>query len=198
MNEQPQYFIGFNGPPGAGKDTLANGLANNPWIAQHFLVHQVKFAATLKAAVHTLFGVEATEAEKDQPSPYGPTWRQLYIGMSEAYAKKVTDNESIFGHILVERMKLGLASSQKPTLWLASDCGFEPEQYPVITHLGSDQVKYIQVHRDGCSFSGDSRGWINPGPQMLEYWNIMGSALDAQTDFNFHVLQLINDWGWSR
>ena len=195
---QPQYFVGFNGPPGAGKDTLVDGLAIHPWMNDNFLIQRVKYAYPLKAATHALFGGEYTEAAKDKPSGYGPTWRELYIGMSEFYAK-VLCGDQVFGRILVNRMKDGIVSSRKPTIWLCSDCGFEPEQAPVIEYLGTNNVKYIQVHRTGHTFAGDSRGYINPpGVQTIEYWNSAQSPGMAQDEFVFYFMQLINEWGWNR
>lgn len=195
---QPQYFLGLNGPPGSGKDTLADGLAVHPWVQEHFLVQQVKYSAPLKHAAHALFGGEYTEAGKAEKSPYGPTWRELYISLSENYAKPYLGDQ-IFGQILVERMKAGMTSSRKPTIWLCSDCGFLEEQAPVINHLGPQNCKYINLVRDGYSFAGDSRSYIKPvGCETLTYNNFAATPRDAQVEFNFHLMQLINDWGWSR
>lgn len=181
---QPIYFIGLNGPPGAGKDTLAQALMDSTELNNLVLTHHVKFAAPLKDAVHALFGGVYNEERKNQPSPYGPTWRQLYIGMSEDYAKKITENESIFGVLMVERIEAAIKSSNRPTMFICSDCGFEPEQWPVIEHLGADNCLYWNIHRDGHSFASDSRGYIRPvGVPTLDFWNWHESVEDVKASF---------------
>lgn len=197
MFTYPQYFIGLNGPPGAGKDMLAGGIYHDPEFKKNFLIHSIKYAAPLKAAVHTLFGGEYSEEAKDRPSPYGPTWRGLYIGMSEIYAKQVTGNPEIFGEILVQRMKVGKVSEKRPTLWVCSDCGFEAEQNPVIRYLGADNCLYISVQREGHDFANDSRSYIQPvGVSTLRYSNKWPSVPGARADFNYLLSAILLDKGW--
>lgn len=194
---QPVYFIGLNGPPGVGKDTFAQVLMNSPVLDSLALCHHVKFAAPLKAAAHALFGGHYDEGRKNQPSPYGPTWRELYIGMSEDYAKKITDNESIFGVLMVERIQEAIKASGRPTMFICSDCGFEPEQWPVIEHVGADNCLYWNIHRDGHTFSNDSRGYIKPvGVPTMEFWNWHEKVETSQESFLREFLTLIAiRWG---
>lgn len=68
-----------------------------------------------------------------------PRFGDNYFGI--ARAKSVLDNE-----IIVD-----------------GSCGFEEELPPLIERLGQDNILLIRVHRNGCTFDGDSRNWIADG-----------------------------------
>ncbi len=42
-------------------------------------------------------------------------------------------------------------------------CGFKEELPPLIAKLGQKNILLIRVHRDGCTFAGDSRSLIEDG-----------------------------------
>lgn len=190
-----KLFLGLNGPPGSGKDTMAEALVESTWFTQNFNVRLVKFADPLKAATHTLFGGRYSEEQKNKPSPWGPTWRQLYIGMSEDYAKRHC-GQDIFGKLMLERILHDYGNPSVPLLFVCSDCGFLPEQLPVVERLGANQCAWVQLHRPGTNFLGDSRSYIEvPGAVNTIFGN--NKALDqSKADFVTHVQKITFELGW--
>lgn len=193
-----KFFLGLNGPPGSGKDTLALALYNSQEVRNYFNIYHMKFAEPLKAATHMLFGGKYTEEGKSQASPYGPTWRELYIGMSELYAK-VLVGPDVFGKIMVDSVKTEEAQwfpSALPRLYLCSDCGFLDEQLPVIEHFGAVNYSLVHLIRDKATFDGDSRSLIYPiGVPMHAFDNNLPKA-EAEKAFVEKMMKGFKDMGW--
>lgn len=160
------HCILFNGPPGVGKDTAADLVTS---IARRELsftnVEDVKFAEPLKAAVHALLGMPGRahdyfEHGKDRVLEefMGKTPRQCYIAMSEEFAKKFWDHE-FFGMVMAGRLEHHYENAY--SLVAISDSGFAGETIPVLrASTAEDQFLIVQMHRNGCTFKGDSRGWL--------------------------------------
>lgn len=162
----------FNGPPGSGKDTAASMAFNLvfqkytrnsmiPWRPKH-----LKFADPLKAAAHTLYNIphsaEYYEKElghkwKNEPSPlfFGRKPRDVYISLSEEYAKRAHDS-TFFGRIAARRIQL----EKQANIFIFSDSGFADEAIPVIGNVGIENVLLVEMRRAGCSYDGDSRSYI--------------------------------------
>jgi hypothetical protein len=158
MDRRP--FIFLNGPPGAGKDTLARHLR---LMLNGFTV--VKFAKILKERTHALYGRAGLahdhyEDVKDLAHPVflGRTPREAYISLSENLMKP-NHGVTIFGELLLQDI---LATMDNARGFLCSDSGFPPEARPIIEHFGAENCLLVRVHADkrGCSFLGDSRRHI--------------------------------------
>lgn len=173
-NKKLKYtkVVFFNGPPGSGKDTATI-------IARNFLdkklptgdvmrlyVEHFKFADPLKQAAHALYGIpyscEYYEKEKGhkwkgepQVEFFGKTPRDEYIALSEEFAKSRHGVE-VFGRVAARRIAL----AKQANVFLFSDSGFVPEAVPVIKLVGVDNVHVVELNRPGCTFEGDSRGYI--------------------------------------
>ena len=162
----------FNGPPGSGKDTAAI-IARN-YLDQKFIKGSVvpirathsKFATPLKAAAHTLYGLPYSAdhyektfgyewKNKKQMEFFGKSPREVYIALSEDFAKKMGD-EHFFGKIAARTIGL----EKQCNTFIFSDCGFAGEVQPLIAALGLDNIFIVELFRDGTSFDGDSRGYI--------------------------------------
>ena len=157
----------LNGPPRAGKDTIGEIVANLTEARIY------KFAEALKVATHALFyalhgdlspstlvhamQMNAFESRKDKPSPrfYGLTPRQGYIGVSEKLLKPLF-GERFFGEVLSDHIERDV-----PEHAVITDSGFASEAKVLIEDFGTANVSMIQVMRDGCDFSEDSRDWVN-------------------------------------
>lgn len=164
----------INGAPGVGKDTLANGMATLMKECRQDNVVVDKFAAPLKSAVHALFGMprvplDIFESRKNEPCPelFGAIPRKEYIALSEEYVKLRFDNEH-FGRVMVQRIKQS-AREHKLNVTIISDSGFASEAQPVIREFGADNVMLINIKREGCDFSGDSRSDLTI-PEVENLW----------------------------
>lgn len=162
----------LNGPPGCGKDTAA-AIARNYLDGKHhvrsfqgFKTAHHKFANPLKAAAHTLYGLpfSADYYEKEfghdwknkpQVEFFGKTPREIYISLSEDFAK-VHGGEQFFGRIAAR----AIALEKSTNVFVFSDSGFADEAIPVIQRLGVSNVLVVEIERSGTSFAGDSRSYI--------------------------------------
>jgi hypothetical protein len=134
--------------------------------APYYRPRHMKFAEPLKKATHQLFGIDHWAWDhfdkpefahlKDEPCPefFSRTPREMYIKMSEEFAKPQV-HPQFFGW--VARRKIGTANS---IAFLFSDSGFIEELHPVIEYVTPASVMIVEIHADGKSFSGDSRGYI--------------------------------------
>lgn len=154
-------IILVNGAPGVGKDTVANYLSNiQP--RRCVFVHK-KFAAPIKDAIHGTFG-KFHEHEKDKEVYWlkNMTPRQLYIAFSEEFLKPIF-GDTIFGKLAVRELMDARKFDkelQDRLVVVFSDCGFESEIRPVISYIGSDNVLLLRLHREGHTFDGDSRSYV--------------------------------------
>ena len=160
----------LNAPPAAGKDISAD------FMADAYGANHIRFKDSLYeiAAEHAEVPVEllkewATDRElKEVPNDYlfGLTPRQWLIRISEEVNKPAHGND-YFGKATAAKLQDGLN--------VISDSGFIEEFYPVAD--ASDKVVVVQLYRDGCSFEGDSRNYLNR-------WEVVnaGASLHAVTN----------------
>lgn len=153
----------LNGPPGCGKDTVANILANQSPSAT-----VVKFATPLKTVAKHLYchGDDKLFAQMDSPKEkdidrdlfFGKSCRQVQIDISEEYAKPM-HGENVFGKILASTIAFKMEKGYDT--FFVSDSGFRPEAIELINQFGVECITLIRLHRDGKTFEGDSRNYIS-------------------------------------
>lgn len=146
----------FNGPPGSGKDEACEFLKMN----YGFKHLQIKEALFIETANH--FGVslewfmsdynDRKEKETPRNELRGLSKREALIYTSEEVIKPLHGND-YFGRKTAEKM-------DSVSSYCISDLGFFEEVIPVINTVGQDNVCIVQLYREGCSFSSDSRGYI--------------------------------------
>ena len=152
----PQILL-INGPPRSGKDTAAK------LIKKHFPhpVTILKFADELKRRTHGAFGLNddvmgagTFETSKDEPSEYflGLTPRQAYIELSENFYKRLY-GKRIFGELLAAEIE-----KYRGNLIVVPDSGFMEEAQVLLEQFAN--IALVRLHRQGCTFEGDSRGYI--------------------------------------
>lgn len=158
-----KYVIFINGPPRSGKDTATHFIFKKfmagPWYAQ-----KMKVSTPLKKAAHALFHVYRTaeqveiDGEKDSACDdfFGYVPRQVYIDLSEQFVKKLYGPE-FFGRILGRR----LTESSLARLTIISDAGFSAEVSEACKIVGPSKCFIIRLHREGTSFDGDSRDYLD-------------------------------------
>lgn len=201
---QRKYVIGFNGPPGCGKDT-AGKFAEDFLKRSGFDTALVKMAEPLKEAVNEFCNVpnphQPHEELKTQLVPYAAkytdpvTFRQAYINFSELFAKP-TFGEDVFGQKLAADIRIWESDNGKATVFIITDVGFEAEQYPVIDEVGQRNYALIQLYREGCTFDGDSRAYVDPQyGYKRRVWN-KGSLDNFRDTVRETLTDLVNVAGW--
>lgn len=163
-------IILFNGPPSSGKDTMASMI--NGLLEESSCV--VKFAAPLKTTVLHLFcggdsrkfydldtdPVKKNEGRDDifftNLDGQVVSCRQAQIDVSEKYLKPIY-GQNIFGRILAATIE----NDKDHDVFLVSDSGFRPEAEELVREFGEQNILLVRLHRDGTSYDGDSRSYID-------------------------------------
>lgn len=150
----------FNGPPGCGKDAAClfyQGLGY-----KHLSFKEELFKETIR-----FFGVSRdwfmqdydNRAVKELPvselqiAGKKLSRRDAMIYVSEQYIKPKYGKE-YFGKQLVKKMN-------ETDLFCVSDGGFQEELSPIINKFGAESIVIVQLTREGCNFSSDSRRYFN-------------------------------------
>jgi len=170
-------IIIFNGPPGTGKDEAANFFEARGFT--HLSFKKVLFRETIEH-----FGVSEQWFMKDyhnrevkespEKSLQGLSRREALIHVSEEIIKPI-EGPDFFGRCVAAEMQSGCD-------YAVSDGGFIEELTPIINTIGADNIVLVQLTRDGCDYSSDSRRYFD-GNVIEEY------VLDHKTPINEkHVL----------
>lgn len=175
-------IILLNGPPSSGKDTAAKHI-RDAWhpIGYGHCSKQTFYKTALdrmsmpiKRAFAGTMGLPITpdgevlrwEACKEEVIPeFGITYRQWQIEFSENFLKYY-DN-AIFGRLLAKRIQR-LFSNNDANLVVVPDCGFQVEIEVLYSKFNPDDILLVRCHRHGCTFDGDSRGYVH-APQGCAY-----------------------------
>jgi len=159
-------IILVNGPPRVGKDTVGNALALEIGGTVEKLAKELKERTH---ALYCLFELNGSplrhdwfEKSKDRPMDEfrGLTPRDAYIAVSEQYLKPM-HGEDILGHLLLERLQGREKLLGGVCRWIITDSGFQQEAEVLETYYGSNHCMLVRLHREGCNFEGDSRGYID-------------------------------------
>lgn len=164
---QKPIIILFNGPPGSGKDSLSEDI--NRFIKNGTIE---KFAKPLKTVAkelychgdQALFDLMDAQGTKDKPDDIflGETCRNVQIAISETYAKPL-HGERVFGKLLASRIKAAVANNNNAyqPVFLISDSGFRQEAEELVEQFGAESILLFRIHREGKTYKGDSRSYIN-------------------------------------
>ena len=156
-------IIIFNGPPGSGKDEAATYFKRCGF--KHLSFKHVLFKETI-----SFFGVDKDwfmagyndRSVKERPEELleGMSRREAMIYVSEDITKPTFGND-VFGVFVANEVEDGED-------YAISDGGFEEELVPLINRVGADNIVLVQLTREGCDYSSDSRRYFN-GNLVKEY-----------------------------
>jgi len=167
------HCVAIQGPPRSGKDT-AGFYIKTEFEALGYHAILCKAAGWLKTTVakhafgeFPVMNEADIERVKDQLIPGRDiTFRQALICFSEQYAKPMFGAD-FFGKKLVEQMLVLEANytefygmHAKEVVFVMTDAGFEEEQIPVQNCMGKEFYSIVQMHREGCDYSYDSRSYF--------------------------------------
>lgn len=168
-------IIIFNAPPGAGKDEAINYLKKNGTI------FSFSFKSRLKAITLAIYNIPEkvwdawyTREGKElrRPELMGKSQREALIHTSETVIKPVFGSR-YFGQ--AEARNIIQNATEKYYIAACSDGGFNEEVRPLIDEFGAENVFIVRIHRDGCTFEGDSRNWIDieeiPNENYIHVYN---------------------------
>lgn len=159
------YFVYLNGPPGVGKDVIANHLADK----YENVVH-VKFTQMLREAVCEIFGISEEDYEEDKDSvgvlqhfslaDWAPlTYREFVIRLSEQVLKPNFGN-GYLGVALAERILTDMCKRNFDTVYVISDLGFRDELYELRNRVSCTDELLIHLYRKELNFDNDSRDYV--------------------------------------
>lgn len=155
--------IVFNGAPGCGKDESVLALVKNKGVV-HF-----SFKNSLKRITLAIYGVSEgvwdswyTREGKELPRPEldGLSCRQALIKVSEQIIKP-NFGKDFFGKSEAKFLKQFVGADSDVYSAACSDGGFNEEIIPLVDMFGEENVYVVQIIREGCTFEGDSRNWID-------------------------------------
>lgn len=190
MNEYPlkNKVIILNAPPLAGKDVAANLIAKITGCSH------LEFKATLHNIAMAITGLprdkyfeiynDREKKETPQPEFLGMSPRDMLIWISEDVCKPEF-GKGFFGYPAANSVDL-----EKGAVF--SDGGFPEEIVPLCDKVGSYNVYIVRFTREGATFEGDSRNYLQP-EDLPHGVNICTMANDTTLeDFVEGVLTWVN------
>lgn len=159
----------LNGAPGSGKDTIANALVPNGF--SHREVKRALFDQALALSqINELewFGRYNNRELKEAPWDRlgGLSQREFMIKISEEYVKPILGN-NFYGVQAANEAKRCLEKRNV----VFSDGGFQEEFNTIRDEVGKENILLVRLHRDGCSFKGDSRGFLSHPEFEMDLYN---------------------------
>ncbi|CAM0062137.1 deoxynucleoside monophosphate kinase [Vibrio phage K406] len=112
--------------------------------------------------------------------------REALIYVSENVIKP-SFGEDAFGKALVAQLP-------ENGIVFVSDSGFPEELQPVIDHVGVENVLVVRIQREGCTFEGDSRSYLDPDmfEQDVKFLQILNNG--TEDEFKSEVEEGVGAW----
>lgn len=189
-------IIALNGPPGSGKTTSSNILAE--LAPEHgYDPHQIYVSDVLHSAMIDMFDIDSEAwadacTRKNKPTTLLPmgfaniaprhvTPREALIWLSEDCMKPMF-GDGVFGYIIADRIKEKLTDSQNPLFIL--DIGFSSELEAVIEKHPDILMTLVRIYRKDCTFENDSRSYIYGGDIDIDREDVIFNDMD-ESDLRF-------------
>lgn len=153
----------INGPPHSGKDYTGE-IIGEQLDEQGVWSEKYKMTSPMDLALMAFFSLTEEEymsvregQAKEEPSDFffGATCRRLLQTFSEWWVKKLCGDD-VFGKIAARNIR----QSHGIIVTRITDSGFNCEIGPLVEEFGVENIFGIRMHRDGCSFEGDTREWL--------------------------------------
>lgn len=189
------YVVGLNGPPHSGKDSIAVEIAAQlPFLGFDISVYVVGLIRPLRFIGMNMLGLEPKDdaayamAKETQCALFnGDTFRQFMIKASEQFFKKEYGQDFWTQQLKVDCREIW----NKPCLVLIPDLGFQFESNFFVREIGEENFLLVQLERNGCDFSKDSRGYVH-APNLIQIRNNQSLGWAAQA-----IIARMNKLGWT-
>lgn len=187
------YIIGMNGPPHSGKDSVANALAAIIEDAGGQQPLRMALSQPMRETVFSLAGLfyddPTYERTKDEPQEifHGRTIRQEMIELSERHVKPRLGQD-----FWARRADVSI-KQWDDSCAIISDFGFEAEARFFNARYDAMNVLVVQLYREGCDWSKDSRGYVGEEYQFLHISNNGTIQEAAEKVYDFCIVEL----GWT-
>lgn len=157
MARPQKVVVIFNGPPGSGKDESTGFCVDMLEPAYHMMFKEKLFELVL--SIFNIPNDEFFELYNNRETKNEPTCklngfspREAMIYVSETIIKP-NFGKDYFGLIAAENM-------DRHGIYFYSDGGFEEELKPVYEECDGHML-IVRLHREGCDYKEDSRGYIH-------------------------------------
>lgn len=182
----------LNGPPGCGKDTIANCMVekqSRPYIKRQFKDALYAFTAKhFEVDLDKFIHYASDRTLKDSCSLAGlggRTPRQALIHVSEDILKPRYGND-FFGQVEAGSLRECAGRNGGIVNVIYPDGGFTDEVMAVGNEL--DSLIIIRLHRNGFSFEGDSRNYIHL-PDTEKRLSVDINLADGEINKAVHEIQ---------
>ena len=176
-------IILFNGPPASGKDCAADYFKDKGY--KHLSFKYQLFKETFKyfdVSEKWFMTDYDNRTVKEHPSLHlgGFSRREAMIHVSENVIKPKRGLD-YFGKMVAEEIEPNKD-------YVISDGGFSHELFPIINKIGAKNFVLVQLVRDKCDYSTDSRRYFN-GNIVGEHVNSHKTDIDNKymQDYKFDV-----------
>ena len=180
--------IVLNGPPGTGKDTIANYLheIHHNWF--HARIKGVLFKQAVEISgisPEEWFDRYNTEGAKELPwiRLGGLSQREFLIKISEEWVKPVF-GKTFYGSRAAEDT-MQIISQGVDVVF--SDGGFQEEFNEIRDTVGPENILLVRLHRDGHTFDNDSRSHLN------HLWSIDITTDTTVTTVGASAVKILNE-----
>lgn len=164
----------FNGPPRAGKDAAADFFKNKGYKHLSFKYQLYKETSKYFNISHEWF-MERYDDRSVKEVPHMDlghmSCREAMIYVSEKVIKPKRGLD-YFGKQVADEIDLSKN-------YAISDGGFVDELIPVINKVGKDNFILVQLTRDGCDYSSDSRRYFD-GNVVSTYTNKFETPIEKK------------------
>ncbi len=182
----------LNGPPSVGKDYAARvirqtfGRGRIAYLDRMSMPIKRAFAGMMNLYIGPEGIVEPWEARKEEIIPIlGVSYRQWQIDFSERFMKNY--GLDIFARLFLERLR-PLRSLSPDGIMVVPDCGFDLEVRTLRDVMDMHDLLLIRLFREGCDFTGDSRGYISKNIPLLVSTEIRNNGTE---EFDKELQELV-------
>jgi hypothetical protein len=164
--QRRKMIVIFNGPPASGKDEAASLYKEKYGFGNLSFKYQL-FKETIKHFdVDERWFMEGyndrTQKEKSEFALQGMSRREAMIHVSEDIIKPKKGLD-YFGKSVAEEIF-------EDKNYALADGGFVEELEPIIEKVGAENIVIVQLTREGCDYSSDSRKYFNG--RLINEWTV--------------------------
>jgi len=164
----------LNAPPNAGKDVVAEEFRRVLGVAhRQFKGKLFEIAKVISGLTDEEWDAIYTRELKEVPDErlWGLSPREFLIDISERMIKPLAGKD-YFGEILGKECSYRLADGLDVVV---SDSGFNEEAEALCRIVGAENVYCVRFLREGCSFDGDSRNYVDT-PMITNYIDLINDG----------------------